>query len=84
MSELAPEHVAKAKRIVCAEFPEMTGAEPAVSEKGARGKGGPGNASIFVLTFQKNIPLPDGGRLTRVVRVTIGQEGEVIKLTSSK
>jgi hypothetical protein len=84
LSELAAEHVAKAKRIVCAEFPEMAGAEPAISEKSVPGKGDRGGGSVFVLTFQKNIPLPGGGRLTRVVRATMGQTGEVIKLSSSK
>jgi hypothetical protein len=83
LSELAAKHVAKAKRIVRAEFPEMAGAEPTISEKGARAKA-VSEASVFVLTFQKNIPLPDGGRLKRTVRVTMGQEGEVIKLSSSK
>jgi hypothetical protein len=84
LSELAPEHVAKAKRIVCTEFPEMTGTEPTVSGKGARGKGGAGDEAVFVLTFQKHISLPGGGRMARVVRATMGREGEVIKLTSSK
>jgi hypothetical protein len=84
LSRLAPEHIAKAKRIVGTEFPEMTGAEPAISERGARSKGGAGDEAVFVLTFQKHIPLPNGGRLARVVRVTMGQEGEVIKLSSSK
>jgi hypothetical protein len=84
LSELASEHVAKAKRLVRAEFPEMAGAEPAITEKCAHGKGGQGGKSTFVLTFQKHIPLPDGGRLARVVRVTMGQKGEVIKLSTSK
>lgn len=84
MSELASEHVAKAKRIVHAEFPEMVGTEPTISEKSMQGKGSRGGESVFVLTFQKNIPLQDGGRLTRVVRVTMGRTGEVIKLSSSK
>jgi hypothetical protein len=84
LSELAREHVAKAKRIVHAQFPEMVGTEPTISEESRQGKSGRGGESVFVLTFQKNIPLQDGGRLTRVVRVTMGQTGEVIKLSSSK
>jgi hypothetical protein len=84
LSELAPAHVATAKRIVRAEFPEMAGAEPAISEKGARSKGRAGDEAVFVLTFQKHVPLPGGGRLARVVRVTMGEKGEVIKLSSSK
>jgi hypothetical protein len=84
LSKLASEHISKAKRLVRAEFPEMAGAEPTVSEKSTQSKGAQGGKSVFVLTFQKSIPLQDGGRLARVVRVTMRQTGEVIKLSSSK
>jgi hypothetical protein len=70
--------------MVRAEFPEMADAEPAISEKSVHSKGGRGGKSVFVLTFRKSIPLQDGERLRRVVRVTMGQTGEVIKLSSSK
>ena len=83
MSELAPKHVAKAKKLVRAEFPEMAGAEPSIDQNKARSKDGTAR-SVFVLTFKKSIPLPDGGQLRRVVRVTMDQEGEVIKLSASK
>ena len=83
MSELAPKHVAKAKKLVRAEFPEMAGTEPSIAQNKARSKDGTAR-SIFVLTFKKSIPLQDGGQLRRVVRVTMGQTGEVIKLSASK
>jgi hypothetical protein len=83
LSELAPKHVAKAKKLVRAEFPEMAGAEPSIDQNKARSKDGTAR-SVFVLPFKKSIPLPDGGQLRRVVRVTMDQEGEVIKLSASK
>jgi hypothetical protein len=83
LSELAPKYVAKAKKLVRAEFPEMAGAEPSIDQNKARSKDGTAR-SVFVLTFKKSIPLPDGGQLRRVVRVTMDQEGEVIKLSASK
>ena len=83
MSELASKHVAKAKKLVRAEFPEMAGAEPSIDPNKARSKDGTAR-SVFVLTFKKSIPLPDGEQLRRVVRVTMDQEGEVIKLSASK
>ena len=83
MSELNPKHVAKAKKLVRAEFPEMAGAEPSISQNKAQSKDGTAR-SIFVLTFKKSIPLPDGGQLQRVVRVTMEQTGEVIKISASK
>jgi hypothetical protein len=84
LAELAPQHIAKAKEAVREAFPEMAGVEPRVSVKAAHSKGkGSGNA-IYVLTFKKGISLQDGGCLTRAVRVTMDQTGEIIKLTSSK
>lgn len=84
MSRLASKHIFKAKGIVHTEFPEMAGVEPVISEKSVQSKGGRGDKPVFVLTFQKNITLQGGGRLKRVVRVTMGQAGEMIKLSSSK
>lgn len=84
MSRLAPKYVFKAKGIVRAEFPEMVGVEPVISEKSGQSKSVPDGKPVFVLTFQKNIPLQNGARLARVVRVTMEQTGEVIKLSSSK
>jgi hypothetical protein len=83
LSELDSKHVAKAKLIVRAEFPEMAGAEPSISQNKAQSKDGTAR-SIFVLTFKKSIPLPDGGQLRRAVRVTMDQAGEVVKLSASK
>jgi hypothetical protein len=83
LSKPASKHIVKAKEIVRAEFPEMAGAEPTISEKAAQRKGGQ-SRSVFVLTFQKDIPLQDGVRLKRVVRVTMDEAGEVLKLSTSK
>ena len=83
MSELGTKYIAKAKKLVRAEFPEMTGVEPTISPQKASNKRGTDNP-IVVLTFKKSISLQDGGHLTRAVRVTMDQTGEVIKLSSSK
>lgn len=86
-------HVKKAKRIVRDKFPEMAGVEPSLSKKRAHGKAlGPKSGSSagsegvghYVLTFEKDVSLPGGRRLKRLVRVTMNESGEVVKLTSSK
>jgi hypothetical protein len=81
-------HVAKAKRLVSEKFPEMAGAKPSVSEKRSQSKGTArgekGVKTRYVLTFEKDISLPGGSELKRLVRVTMDDTGEVIRLTSSK
>lgn len=93
MAKIQNAHVKKAKKVVRDKFPEMAGVEPSVSEKRSRSKGiGRGSSSSgksgcadhFVLTFEKEVSLPGGGRLKRLVRLTLDDSGEVVKLTSSK
>ena len=91
MTDLEARHIDKAKRLVLDKFPEMTGAEPSVSEKRSQRKGmargsarAPGARGQYVLTFEKDVSLPGGHSLKRLVRVTMDESGEVVKLTSSK
>lgn len=81
MRELDPETIAGAKKAVCEAFPEMDGVEPDVYPRRIHGKG---VASLHVLTFHKSISLPDGGRLARVVRVTLDESGEIVRVSCSK
>ena len=51
------------------------------------GKGSGGAAASnqrYIVTFEKEIVLPGGGKMMRMVRVTMDESGEVMKLTSSK
>ncbi len=88
MAGLDDRHVAKAKRLVFEKFPEMAGAKPSVSEKRSQSKGKLGGdqkaRTRYILTFEKDVHLPGGSRLKRLVRVTMDNTGEVIKLSSSK
>lgn len=88
MSSLDDRYVSKAKRLVYEQFPEMSGAKPSVSEKRSQGKStGQGQQTVktrYVLTFEKDVALPGGSELKRLVRVTMDDVGEVIRLTSSK
>lgn len=88
MAELDKRHVVKAKRLVSEKFPEMADTRPSVSEKRVQSKGaleGEQNAKTrYVVAFEKNVPLPGGNELKRLVRVTMDDTGEVIRLTSSK
>ncbi len=88
MARLDDRHVAKAKRLVSEKFPEMAGTRPSVSEKSSQSKAAvKGERAVqkrYVLTFEKNVSLPGGSELKRLVRVTMDDAGEVLRLTSSK
>ena len=91
MAEMKDRHVSKAKKLVRDKFPEMAGVEPSVARKRSQSKEvkrGSGAASRseqhYVFTFEKEVSLPGGGRLKRLVRVTMDESGGVVRLTSSK
>ncbi len=81
MAELESRHITRIKRQVYAQYPEMRGAEPEVAAR--PGSAGAASAT-FVLTFKQKISLPGGGTMTRLVRATVNQDGNVIKITSSR
>jgi hypothetical protein len=38
----------------------------------------------YVLTFERDVSLPGGGKMKRLVRLTMDEAGEVLRLSSSK
>jgi hypothetical protein len=85
VADLKNRYVAKAKRLVVEKFPEMRGVRASVSEKRSHRKAKQSGASQrYVLTFEKEVSLPGGSKLKRLVRVTMDDTGEVVRLTSSK
>lgn len=92
MTKISDRHVARAKKLVVQRFPEMAGAEVSVSEKRSQSKGAgrgstPASSACprhYVLTFKRDVSLPGGHSLKRLVRVTMDESGEVLKVTSSK
>jgi hypothetical protein len=56
-------------------FPEMRGAEMRAQEVEGGG---------WLVSFHKELPLPDGPCLRRVVRAHVNPRGEVTRITSSK
>jgi hypothetical protein len=76
--------IAKAKAAVSQRFPEMSGVKPTVSVNEVPGRAGPESSLIYVVTFQKDVLLEGGVRLKRVVRVSINQAGDIVKLSASR
>lgn len=84
LTEVDSKYVSKAKEVVFERFPDMVNTEPDVSKRDVHAKGREGVNVHYVFTFRKGVSLQDGGRLVRVVRVTVDETGEVIRLTCSK
>jgi hypothetical protein len=38
----------------------------------------------YVVTFERDVPLPGGAKMRRLVRVTMDEAGDVLRFTSSK
>lgn len=93
VNEIENRFIDKAKKLVLDRFPEMAGTEPSVSKRRSQSKGvdrgsacgeRSGRGGRYVLTFEKHVSLPGGHSMKRLVRVTMDETGEVVKLTSSK
>lgn len=69
--------VLKVRRHVVKTYPEMKGAKPSVRRQS-------GNAGRFQLTFKAQADLPGGRKMRRVVRVVADEEGNVLRMSSSK
>lgn len=64
----------KVKRYVYERFPELTGVRPQASSSRSR----------YIYTFKKRLPLPGGGTILQVVRVTADEKGEILKVSVSR
>ena len=84
MPKVDAKYVARAKRAVRREFPEMAGAEPTVATRKGHSKSPSGADTRYIMTFKKRVPLPGGKSIARTVRITMNQAGKIVKLTSSK
>ncbi len=70
-----PDPLLSAKDHVRRHFPELAGAEPKSSQSA------PG---VTVFTFRKPFTTADGASLPLVVRVTVADDGRVLKAVSSR
>lgn len=81
MAELDPRYIAKARQTVYAQFPEMRGVEPTLATRAVPGAP---PRSIYVLTFKQQVTLSGSESLNRLVRVTLNQDGAIVKIASSR
>jgi hypothetical protein len=64
-------------RQVGRQFPEMAGARPTIRKQ-------PPGEEGYLLTFKKQVALPGGRKLSRIVRVVIDDNGRIIRMSTSR
>ena len=72
---MRPEKLALAKAWLEERFPEMRDIEPTLTEL---------ENSRYLLTLKKAFITEDGSRVVQVVRATVDEEGQVLKVSVSK
>ncbi len=71
------EAVEKVTHKVVRQFPEMEGIEPAVkSEQGGDDR--------YLMTYKGAFALPDGNTMKRIVHVVASEQGDVIRMSTSR
>lgn len=65
----------RARRAIGQAYPQVRRVTPTVS---------PRPDGTFHLTFQRTVPLPKGGTLREILRVTVDEQGEVLRVMASK
>ena len=68
------EVVEKITRTVVRQFPEMDGVRPAVKSEQHR----------YLVTYKGAAELPDGKSMKRIVRVVADEQGDVIRMSTSR
>lgn len=68
------EAVERVTKTVVRQFPEMDGIRPAVKSE----------RDQYLVTFKGAAELPDGKTMKRIVRVVADEEGDVIRMSTSR
>lgn len=72
---MSKKYVQVAKQYVRDHFPEIGGIEPTVSSA---------TKEVTLYTFRKALKTSDGATISKLVRISINQEGKIIKVNVSK
>ncbi len=67
--------IESAKQVIRSRFPELADEEPTLQEM---------SPTAAVLTFRKALIAEDGAEIAQVVRVTVDQNGQVLKVVTSR
>lgn len=73
------ETVAQVSREVSRKFPEMDGVRPTIRPQGeSRGQ------AQYLLVYKGRAELPGGRTLSRIVRVVCSEDGQIVRLSTSR
>lgn len=65
---------------VVAQFPELNGVRPSVRRQAPPGD----SATLYLLTYRATARLPTGKSLGRLVRVVADEDGNVLRISTSR
>jgi hypothetical protein len=72
--------ISKISQQVSRQFPEMSGVNPTVQSQ----KGSAKSGQCYVLTYKGKADLPGGRVMKRIVRVVVDDQGQIIRISTSK
>ncbi len=71
------EAVEKVTHKVVRQFPEMEGIDPAVKSEQS-------GDDRYLMTYKRAFDLPDGNTMKRIVHVVASEQGDVIRMSTSR
>lgn len=74
--------VKKISSQVTRQFPEMKGVSPSITEQ--RKPGSKTHSSVYLMKFDTVVLASDGKKIKRWVRVTVDEEGKILRQSSSR
>jgi hypothetical protein len=74
-----PKIIQKVSSRIYRQFPEVAGAAPR-----CRSLSTPSSTTGYVLTYQGKAAAAGGKSISRIVRVTVDENGKIIKITTSR
>jgi hypothetical protein len=78
---LSSNAVKKISNLIVRQYPEVKGVAPAVTEQ--RKPGANGRGSVYLLKYEAVVSSSDGKKIRRWVRVTVDEEGKILRQSSS-
>jgi hypothetical protein len=74
--------VKKISNQVTRQYPEIRGVSPSITEQSKTGSKSRG--SVYLLKYETVVSASDGKKIKRWVRVTVNEEGKILRQSSSR
>ncbi|MBI4321374.1 MAG: hypothetical protein HY675_23015 [Chloroflexi bacterium] len=78
------ERIKKVRAEIYRRYPELRGVEPIVEFGPPHVAGGQTRAPMQIFSFRKVVEAADGKQLVRIIRATVDDEGNLVKVVEAK